>query len=295
LGAAVVAGAWAEARAFGVVFHQLTLPWPDGTRPRLRVLHVSDTHYRRGQHAKAQFLSLLAVSQPDLVVMTGDLVADDDSLDEFLDAIDGLLQCQGVFVRGSNDYFGPTAVNPFGYLVRAPGQARRPDGQKLQWRRLRDALLDAGWHDLDNAAAQLNIAGQAVTLRGTNDAHIDLDNYDAVSGGTPQGLLIGVTHAPYRRVLAAMAADNVALVLAGHTHGGQICLPGRALVTNCDLPPSMAKGLHRWPGEAPSLWLHVSAGVGTSPNFPLRLFCRPEACIIEINSELNDLGFACDL
>ena len=96
-----------------------------------------------------------------------------------------------------------------------------------------------------------------------------------------------------------MAADGVSLVLAGHTHGGQICLPGvGALVTNCDLDRRRASGLSTWPGDAlrgvhgdrallgplpqPGLFLHVSAGLGTSPFSPVRLACRPEATLLTL-------------
>ena len=72
-----------------------------------------------------------------------------------------------------------------------------------------------------------------------------------------------------------MAADGFDLLLAGHTHGGQVCVPCvGALVTNCGLPRSMAKGLHRWPGS--DAWLHVSAGPRHPPDRagPLRLPAR---------------------
>lgn len=283
LGAAVVAGAWVEARAFHVVRHEVPLPVATGWR----IMHLSDTHYQRGQRTKAAFLASLAGWRPDLVVVTGDMVADDTAFDEYLTALGGMLACPGVFVRGSNDYFGPTPVNPFKYLPGVPKQKPWRVGAPLNWQRLRDELLAVGWHDLDNSRVQVEVAGNLVELRGTDDAHINLDDYAA--GATSQitgepDVIIGVTHAPYRRVLAQMAADGVELALAGHTHGGQIGLPGRPLVSNCDLPPTMAKGLHRWadaPG-GPSLWLHVTAGVGTSPRFPLRLFSRPEACLIEV-------------
>jgi predicted MPP superfamily phosphohydrolase len=92
-------------------------------------------------------------------------------------------------------------------------------------------------------------------------------------------LTIGVTHAPYRRVLDAMVADALPLILAGHTHGGQVCVPGfGALTTNCDLPWRQAKGVSRW-GEA---YLHVSAGLGTSPYAPVRFACPPEATLLTL-------------
>ena len=88
------------------------------------------------------------------------------------------------------------------------------------------------------------------------------------------------------RGLAAAHADRTLfsgldLVLAGHTHGGQVCLPGYgALTTNCDLPRTMAKGLYRWPGS--NAWLHVSAGIGTHPTAPIRFACRPEASLLTL-------------
>ena len=129
-----------------------------------------------------------------------------------------------------------------------------------------------------------------------------------------------MTHAPYQRVLDPMVADGARLVLAGHTHGGPLAVPGYgALVTNCDLPTDRAKGLSRWwPGagapyagrsqwhqkldrwgevhlrggdesqwDAPAdaAWLHVSAGLGTSPYAPVRFACRPEATLLTLVPE----------
>lgn len=68
--------------------------------------------------------------------------------------------------------------------------------------------------------------------------------------------------------------------MAGHTHGGQLCLPFYgALVTNCDLDRSRAKGASSWGAETA---LHVSAGIGTSPFAPLRFCCRPEATLLTL-------------
>ena len=70
-------------------------------------------------------------------------------------------------------------------------------------------------------------------------------------------------------------------MLAGHTHGGQLRLPLLGpLTTNCDLERSRARGLsplERGPG-----WLHVSAGLGSSPYLPVRLCCRPEATLLTL-------------
>ena len=99
-------------------------------------------------------------------------------------------------------------------------------------------------------------------------------------------------HAPEPRVLDRFAADGYDAIIAGHTHGGQVCLPGgRALTTNCDIEPVRARGLHRHPadsapGDAGSAWLHVSAGLGTNPYVRFRVACRPEATLLYANDRL---------
>ena len=91
-----------------------------------------------------------------------------------------------------------------------------------------------------------------------------------------------------QHLLDQYAADGYDAILAGHTHGGQVCLPGgRALTTNCDLDPARARGLHRHPagsadGDPGSSWLHVSAGLGTNPYVRLRVACRPEATLLTL-------------
>ena len=122
----------------------------------------------------------------------------------------------------------------------------------------------------------MSVDGREVALRGVDDPHIRRDRYDRVAGPaeTDVDLALGVVHAPYHRVVDRMAADGIPLVLAGHTHGGQLCLPfWGALVSNCDLSPRRAKGLSQHTDDT---WLHVSAGLGTSPvrPDPLRLPAR---------------------
>ena len=86
-------------------------------------------------------------------------------------------------------------------------------------------------------------------------------------------------HRAARWVLDRFAEDGYDLVLAGHTHGGQLRLPGYgALVTNCDLDRSRARGVSDW-GD---MKLHVSAGLGTSPYAPVRFCCRPEASLLDL-------------
>jgi predicted MPP superfamily phosphohydrolase len=251
---------------------------PPGSSP-LRVLHLSDAHLTPGQTWKRDWIRGLAALEPDLVINTGDSIAHVDAVPVFLDAIAPLLERPGAFVFGSNDYHAPTFKNPVRYLL--PDDGDRPHAGELPWRDLRAGMAAAGWLDLTNARGYLKADGRQIELVGVDDPHIQLDNYDEVRGIADPGVLItlGVTHSPEPRVLSPMAADGCALILAGHTHGGQLRVPFYgALVTNCDLDRARARGLSRFN----SAWLHVSAGLGTSPWAPVRFDCPPEATLLTL-------------
>jgi predicted MPP superfamily phosphohydrolase len=256
-------------------------------QPPLRVLHLSDLHLTPGQRRKREWVRSLAGLEPDLVVNTGDNLAHPEAVPAVLDALGPLLERPGVFVRGSNDYYAPKLKNPARYLL-PEGGPRRVHGLRLPWGDLRDGLVGAGWLDLDNARSRVKADHREIEVVGTDDAHIGRDRYAEVAGPADPSadLSLGITHAPYRRVLDPMTADGFALIVAGHTHGGQLCVPGfGALVTNCDLPRRQAKGLSTYAardGSGARSALHVSAGLGTSPYAPVRFACPPEATLLTL-------------
>lgn len=285
LGAAVLAyGAGYEVRAF--TLRRITVPvLPAGQRP-IRVLQVSDLHMTPNQKRKRAWVRELAALEPDLVIDTGDNLAHLDSVPHVLDALEPLLDLPGAFVFGSNDYWSPQFGNPLGYLWK-PSSKTRFRQMDLPTADLQKALVERGWEYLGNARTRLKIDGRVLDLVGVDDPHVKRDRYEAVAGPADPAadLSIGVVHAPYRRVLDAMVGDGHRLIVAGHTHGGQLRLPFYgALVTNCDLDRRHARGLTRYPDwrspDAP--WLHVSAGLGTSPYAPVRLCCRPEATLMTL-------------
>ncbi len=285
LAAGTVAGGAALAYASLVERNLFTLrrvdvPLLEPDAEPLRILHLSDLHMMPGQRRKQQWVAELIGTDPDLVVVTGDNMANPDAVPGVLRALQPLLDLPGAFVFGSNDYKGPVWKNPLLYLL---PDREYVQGVELPAEELRTAFLTAGWADLNNARTVVKAGGRSVELVGVDDPHVDRDDYPSVAGPASLGadLHVGVTHTPASRVLNAMAADGFELMLAGHTHGGQVCIPGYgALTTNCDLPHSMAKGLHRWPGS--QAWLHVSAGLGTHPTAPVRFACRPEATVLTL-------------
>jgi uncharacterized protein len=256
---------------------------PPGTGP-LRVLHISDAHLTPGRKRLMSWIRSLDDLDPDLVVNTGDSIAHPRSARLFLDSLGPLLGRPGVFVLGANDLYAPEPVNPARYLWGPSSRKLKKKEPDLPWEELRDGMAAAGWLDLNNQRGQLTASGLDIALAGVHDSHVRRDRYELVAGRADPGadLRIGVMHAPEPRLLDQFTADGYDLLLAGHTHGGQLCLPWYGtLVTNCGLDRERARGLHRHPvgGQA---WLHVSAGLGTSPWAPARFACRPEASLLTL-------------
>ena len=272
--------------SMGYRLRQETIPvLPQGHRS-IRVLHFSDLHLTPDRKGEIADIKSLVQLSPDLVISTGDFLAHPDAVPVVLDALDELLDLPGLFVFGSNDYYAPKFKNPFAYLKKDHGD--RKLGEPLPTHQLRRGLTDRGWFDLNHKKATAQIKNTLIEVRGTDDAHLELDDYSLVRGKPVRcDLAIGVTHAPYKRVLDGMSEDEVDVIFAGHTHGGQVRLPwfgeSKALTTNCDLPNWRARGVSRVQGEP---WLNVSAGMGTSPFARIRIASPPEVSLVILESAL---------
>ncbi|HEV7450702.1 MAG TPA: metallophosphoesterase [Pseudonocardiaceae bacterium] len=280
--AALTVAGTAYAAGFEVrhwTLRQATLPvLPVGAAP-LRILHISDLHMTPNQRSKQRWLAGLADLQPDLVVNTGDNLAHQRAVPAVLRGLAPLLTLPGVYVFGNNDYYAPRPKSPVHYLIRTRKRIR---GAALPWTDLRAAFAEHGWLDLTNTRRQLTVAGRRIAVAGVDDPHLRRDRYSRIAGpADPTAeLRLGLAHSPEPRVLDSFAADGYDLVLAGHTHGGQLRLPGYgAIVTNCGLDRSRARGASRWGVHT---WLHVSAGVGTSPFAPVRFACPPETSLLTL-------------
>lgn len=297
-----VAAAGAAAFAYGVlverhrftVRHETVPVLEPGSRP-LTILHLSDLHMAPWQTGKQDFVRSLIRYEPDLVVDTGDNLGHVDGNSGVERALEPFAGIPGVFVHGSNDYYGPVFKNPLRYFVTLEDtrKHRRPDLDTAGLERYFTETL--GWLDLNNRARGIEVKGTPIEFFGTNDAHRNWDRLDLLPGAIESlrenvewsddadVVSIGVTHAPYRRVLDDFVNQGAELVLAGHTHGGQVRVPGLpALVTNCDIPADQAQGLSRWHSGTHDAFLNVSAGIGTSIYAPFRFACPPEAVVLTL-------------
>jgi uncharacterized protein len=258
---------------------------PAGAEP-LRVLHLSDAHLTPGRHRLLSWIRSLDALAPDLVVNTGDSIAHAEAVQPLLDALGPLLDRPGVFVYGSNDLYSPIPKNPFAYLLR-PSSSQHRTVPDLPWAELGAGLAAGGWLDANNARGRIKAGGLDIEVGGVHDSHINRDRYQQIAGPTDPtaDLRLGVMHSPEPRVMDLFSADGYDLLLAGHTHGGQVCLPAfGTLVTNCGIDRQRASGLSRHPlqGNQSRPWLYVSAGLGTSPWAPFRFNCRPEASLLTL-------------
>jgi predicted MPP superfamily phosphohydrolase len=270
----------------GYQLREATLPvLPQGHTP-IHVLHFSDLHLTPDRKREIADIKSWAALKPDLVISTGDFLAHHAVVPVVIDALGPLLDLPGLFVFGSNDYYAPKFKNPLNYLKRDHG--KRVLGPDLPTEELRSSLTRRGWQDLNYSRTTLRINETTIEARGTDDAHLERDDYSLVAGAPSKcDLAIGVTHAPYLRIIESMSKDQLDVIFAGHTHGGQVRLPmvggSKALTTNCDLPTWRARGVTRVDGEP---WLNVSAGMGTSPFARIRLASPPEASLITLESSL---------
>ena len=291
LAIAVGAAFWGIAieRHLFVVRRESLRVLPTGSQP-ITVLHIGDLHIAPWQKRKLAWIAKLGELSPDLVVNTGDNLGHRAAIGPTLTSLRALLERTGVFVNGSNDYHAPELRNPLSYLG---GPSKVGHGEKLETSRLVGGFTSAGWLDLNNRHGKAVVKGVRINFVGVDDAHDGLD--DLVSIPSPRDLsagadlVIGVSHAPYLRVIDAMGKAGVDVLFAGHTHGGQVCIPGfGALVTNCDLPRKNAKGISSWNVEGKTLILNVVAGLGHSIFAPVRFACRPEVRLLTLLPKLND-------
>ncbi len=269
----VLYGVFIEHSWFRITRHRLDILPADAPGP-ITVLHLSDLHFTSREPRKTRFLASLP--RADITVVTGDFLAEPAAVETVVAALRPTLGTgAGWFVLGSNDYYVPRPLNYLAYFRKERHPRRAHRGRAAD---LRAQLAADGWEDLTNVHRAVRINGVSIELLGLDDAHIHLHDLTVAPRTQPERFGFAVMHSPDSAPeTAALGYD---LMVAGHTHGGQVRLPLLgALVTNSSMPRRLASGLIRMGGAI----MYLSPGMGTSKFAPFRFFCRPEAALLELH------------
>jgi predicted MPP superfamily phosphohydrolase len=276
----VVYGVAIERRWFRLRRYDLAIlpPGAPGGERGLTILHLSDLHFVRRDRKKARFLASLP--RADVTIVTGDFLAEPEAV---ATAVGTMRQVRGRqaswFVLGSNDHYVPKPLNYLKYFVK---RRKRRFARRGRVDDLIQGLTEDGWVDLTNVRELVDVDGVPIELLGLDDAHLRWQDLRVAPRRAGDRLGVAVMHSPDSA--PESAALGYDLLVAGHTHGGQVCIPGfGALVTNSSMPPRLAAGLIRM-GTA---ILHTSPGLGTSKYAPFRFACRPEATMLQLSARTD--------
>ncbi len=237
-----------NARDVRLVEIECALPHLPAAFDGYRLLHLTDLHIGLSPPNTERVIEIAADTPCDLCVMTGDFRPD---------------RCTD-----------PDAILPEMHRIAAAVTA--PDGMfavlgNHDHRRLARTLRDAGIEVLSNRAVAVRRQGEALNVLGVQDRHHRVGPAGrAALDRTPEGFVVALVHSPRYAALAARA--GIDLYLCGHTHGGQICLPG-------GMPIYLPRGIsyRRVAGlwRAGRMMGYTSRGAGPS-GVPVRFNCPPE-------------------
>lgn len=242
------------------------------------VLHLSDLHFIRKRFFLSRFFDRLARLAPDLIFITGDLIDNTSGIAPCITSLKKLRAKKGIYaVLGNHDY---RAYPPLHQWLEFLGKGchcfrERPEGDVTK---LKEALARAGIHVLLNQNILVKLSGgDSISLIGLDDPVSKRADLPKAFEGLQNGAVrLTLTHSPI--TFPALAHYGVDAAFAGHTHGGQIRLPGiGALPTARRLVAHIVDSTNEY-----GFYGIVCRGMGAQELVHPRLFCRPEAVFVTI-------------
>ncbi len=230
------------------------------------ILHISDLHSKWFGPNQQRLKEIIQRQKYDLVALTGDLI------DKF--------NCDSKPVEKMLSLFKPGIP-----VVFVPGN------HEWRWEMgIKDTLEGYGVRILQNDNMQLERGGQSITIVGVDDPFSGrADLQQAMFPMTDDGVKILLGHDPV--IFYEAITRHIDLVLAGHTHGGQVRLPlvGALVAPGQGLLPKLDYGYYR----CNDTQMVINCGLGES-DLPIRLNIRPEIGLIELNTQAV-IGNSCGL
>lgn len=235
-----------------------------------KIAQVSDLHNAEFGENNARLLKLLSKNEPDIIVITGDLIdAQHTNIDIALNFVKEAIQIAPVYYVTGNH-----------------------EASLSQYDRLKDGLESVGVSVLNDRVVELERDGEKITLIGLSDPDFTIksDVFEEVPAmvstklkdliSNKSGYTILLSHRP--ELFQSYADCNVDLVFSGHAHGGQFRLPliGGLIAPNQGLFPKYDAGLY----SDQNTNMIVSRGIGNSI-IPFRFNNRPEIVLVELKAE----------
>ena len=250
------------------------------TSKTLTILHLSDLHLHGPDQRKAEFLSYVTSLDYDLVVLTGDIFENESGIRYAPSLLMKKPRLGAYAILGNHDYYAYTSFNRIvgRLLKRYRNPSKRRDVTPLI-----SALEDNGYTVLRDEFVRL--PEEKISVIGVDYPCMDEHALQQlVSKAQKEDLLISLFHLP--KNLEHFVRANIRLVFGGHTHGGQVRIPGiGAIVTDSEMARHEASGLAR----RGNTMFHISRGLGQDP-FPItnfRLFCPPAATVLEVTYQTS--------
>lgn len=269
----------------------VTLPGVPASLDGLKLLHISDLHAGApgpGARAMAKLVEVSRQAEPDIVLFTGDMVDKKKDLKPHIELLEKIEARHGKFaVLGNHDHgLRKTVLQDL--AARFTGQWGGAGKAEVLYEDLdqtvntnRRLLAQAGIRLLENECRLVDAGSRKVQVCGIDDFYYGYSDLETTSAQIDHEapLRILLSHSP--NVADSVSNGDFQLILAGHTHGGQICIPkpgGKIMLSTSGA--QYADGLY----SLPNLTMHVSRGVGTTL-LPFRLFSRPEATLLELRAD----------
>ncbi|MFC1544889.1 metallophosphoesterase [Gemmatimonadota bacterium] len=259
--------------------HEIKLKASDlGGAAKIRILHLSDLHITRASGNKLDQIAFLLEQQWDFVMVSGDLIDDDSGIFPVCAFLSRLNAAYGKYaVLGNHDYHLVRSRNPLHWvkvfvavaILGKPENYCVPNDIGL----LARTLEEQGIKLLRNELAEGELSGGGrFQVFGIDDPSTGRDDpVPLYPLAGQQALRLVMTHSPRR--IGLLEKLQPAIVLCGHTHGGQIRLPFfGALATHSDAGRKTCSGLVKMDGCR----VHISPGFGTGHLFPLRFLAQAE-------------------
>lgn len=254
----------------------LLLPSLPSRLDGLTILHLSDLHIRKLGLLERKLIGLLSRTPADIAVLTGDLVDSDSGIQPLREVVSHLRTTLGSYAVWGN---------------------AEHKSEKLSHRdALERVLADAGVHVLTNETMTLKMGNSTIWLAGVDDPHSGHERLTQIAPASRCAHLhLLLAHSP--DILRHSLTARFDLILCGHTHCGQMRVPGWGALWShtrlgrwagdCVLTPDrIARRLNR---SLPQPYVVVSPGVATvgAPLFKARLFCPPEVTLLDLRASAS--------